>query len=237
LKTKEECSKTNLKRTQFLVLSAHIKRRKGAEQAASREERSPNLRLSSRLPALAISRLEDRATCIAADLPTCRSAYCLLLFLPLVFPRPLPNNGDMLTRNNIRLTLEGARAVLAAAESKARQIKVPQNIAIVDEGGHLLVFARMDGAKLSSIEVALTKARAAALRRAPTGPSPSMAEPSVLLSLGLPLATGGKLTCIRGGLPLAVDGQWVGGIGVSAGTEEQDVEVAQAGVEALARFS
>ena len=80
----------------------------------------------------------------------------------------------MLSRNNIRLTLEGARAILAAAEAKAREIKVPQNIAIVDEGGHLLVFARMDGAKLSSIEVALTKARAAALRRSPTGPSPSV---------------------------------------------------------------
>ena len=139
----------------------------------------------------------------------------------------------MLTRNNIRLTLEGARAILAAAENKAQQIKVPQNIAIVDEGGHLLVFARMDGAKLSSVEVALTKARAAALRRAATGPSPSVAEPSVFLSLGLPLATDGKLTCIRGGLPLLVDGQCVGGIGVSAGTEDQDVEVARAGVEAL----
>jgi glc operon protein GlcG len=91
----------------------------------------------------------------------------------------------------------------------------------------------MDGAKLSSVEVALTKARAAALRRAATGPSPSAAEPSVLLSLGLPLATDGKLTCIRGGLPLVVDGQCVGGIGVSAGTEDQDVEVARAGVEAL----
>jgi len=142
----------------------------------------------------------------------------------------------MLTRNNIRLTLEGARAILTAAENQAREIKVPQNIAIVDEGGHLLVFARMDGAKLSSVEVALTKARAAALRRAPTGPSPSSGEPSVFLSLGLPLATGGKLTCIRGGLPLMVDGQCVGGIGVSAGTEEEDVEVAQAGVEALAKL-
>ena len=57
-----------------------------------------------------------------------------------------------------------------------------------------------------------------------------------LLSLGLPLATGGKLTCIRGGLPLMVDGQCVGGIGVSAGTEEEDVQVAQAGVAALAKL-
>lgn len=143
----------------------------------------------------------------------------------------------MLTRNNIRMTLEGARAILAAAETKAREIKVPQNIAVVDDSGHLLAFARMDGAKLSSIEVALTKARAAALRRAPTGPSPSMGEPSVLLSLGLPLATDGKLTCIRGGLPLFVDGQCVGGIGVSAGTEDEDVHVAQAGVEVLAKIS
>jgi glc operon protein GlcG len=143
----------------------------------------------------------------------------------------------MLTRNNVRLTLEGARAILAAAERRARGIKVPQNIAVVDEGGHLLVFARMDGAKLSSVEVALTKARAAALRRAPTGPAPSASDPSVLLSLGLPLATDGKLTCIRGGLPLRVDGQCVGGIGVSAGTEDEDVLVAQAGVDALAKFS
>lgn len=145
--------------------------------------------------------------------------------------------GSMLTRNNVRLTLEGARTILAAAEKKAREMKVPQNIAVVDEGGHLLVFARMDGAKLSSIEVALTKARAAALRRAPTGPSPSAGEPSILLSLGLPLATDGKLTCIRGGLPLIVDGQYVGGIGVSAGTEDEDVAVAQAGVDALAKLS
>jgi len=142
----------------------------------------------------------------------------------------------MLTRDNVRLTLEGARAILAAAEAKAREIGVPQNIAIFDEGGHLLAFVRMDGAKLSSVDVALTKGRAAALRRAPTGPSPAN-TPSVMLSIGLALATDGKLTCIRGGLPLTVGGQCVGGIGVSAGTEEQDVEVAQAGVNELARFS
>ncbi len=143
----------------------------------------------------------------------------------------------MLTRNNIRLTLEGARAILAAAEAKAGEINVPQNIAVVDDGGHLLAFARMDGAKLSSIEVALTKARAASLRRSPTGPSPTTGEPNVFLSLGLPLATDGKLTCIRGGLPLVTQGQCVGGIGVSAGTEDEDVLVAQAGVQALANMS
>ncbi len=143
----------------------------------------------------------------------------------------------MLTRNNLRLTLEGARAILAAAEKKAREIRVPMNIAVVDEGGHLLIFARMDGAKLSSIEVALTKARAAALRRSPTGPSPASGEPSVVLSLGLSLATDGKLTAIRGGLPLVAEGQFVGAVGVSAGSEDEDVQVAQAGVDALQKLS
>jgi glc operon protein GlcG len=143
----------------------------------------------------------------------------------------------VLTRHNIRLTLEGARAILAAAEKKAKEIKVPMNIAVVDEGGHLLAFARMDGAKLSSVEVALTKSRAAALRRAPTGPSPPEGDPNVVLSLGLSLATDNVLTAIRGGLPLVVDGQFVGGIGVSAGSEEEDVQVAQAGVDELKKFA
>jgi len=142
----------------------------------------------------------------------------------------------MLTRNNVRLTLEGARAILAAAEAKAWEIKIPQNIAIVDEGAHLLLFARMDGAKLSSVEVSLTKARSAALRRAPTGPSPAN-KPSAMNSLGLALASDARLTCLRGGLPLMVDGQCVGGIGVSGGPDVEDVLVAQAGVDALARFS
>lgn len=143
----------------------------------------------------------------------------------------------MLTRNNPKLTLEGARTTLAAAEKKALEIKVPQNIAVMDEGGHLLVFARMDGVKLSSIEVAMTKAISAALRRTPSGPTVISGEPHLMLSLGLPLATDGKLTCIRGGLPLFVGGQCVGGIGVSGGTEDEDVEVAQAGVDALAKLT
>ena len=143
----------------------------------------------------------------------------------------------MLTNQNIRLTLEGARAILSAAEKKAQEIKVPQNIAVVDDGGHLLAFVRMDGAKLSSIEVSLTKARAAALRRAATGPVMDSGTPNVVLSLSLTMATGLQLTAIRGGLPLIVNGQCVGGIGVSAGTEDQDVQVAQAGVNELSKHS
>lgn len=108
------------------------------------------------------------------------------------------------------------------------------NISVVDEGGHLLVFARMDGVKLSSIAVAMTKAVAAAIRRTPSGPTPSSGEPNILLTVGLSLATNGNLTGIRGGLPLFAEGQCVGAIGVSGGSEEEDVQVAQAGVDALA---
>jgi glc operon protein GlcG len=143
----------------------------------------------------------------------------------------------MLTRNNPKLALEGARAILAAAEAKARAIKVPMNIAVVDGAGFLLAFIRMDGAKLSSVEVSLTKARGAALRGSPTGPSPASGEPSAILSLSLSLATENMLTAIRGGLPLVVDGQIVGGIGVSAGSEDEDVSVAQAGVDELKKFA
>ncbi len=142
----------------------------------------------------------------------------------------------MLTRQNVRLTLEGARAILAAAEARAVEMKIPQIIAVVDEGAHLLIFARMDGAKLSSVEVAITKARSAALRRAPTGPTPA-GEPTVMNSLGLALASDDRLTPLRGGLPLMVDGQCVGAIGVSGGPEADDVIIAQAGVDALAKFA
>ena len=155
----------------------------------------------------------------------------------LAFSSCFSNNVSVLTRNNPRLTLEGARAILAAAENKAREISVPMNIAVVDDGGHLLAFARMDGAKLSSIEVALTKARAAALRRSATGAAQTEGSAGIILSVGLSLATGGKLTPIRGGLPLLADGQCVGAIGVSAGSEDEDVQVAQAGVDALTNFA
>lgn len=140
----------------------------------------------------------------------------------------------LVERNTPRLTLEGARAVLAAAERRAAEINKPMNIAVVDDGGHLLAFARMDGAKPSSIRIALVKAQAAALRRSATGPATTDDEPNVLLSAGLAIAGPGEQTPIRGGVPLVIDGYVVGAIGVSAGREEQDLDVARTGAQALA---
>ena len=139
------------------------------------------------------------------------------------------------TRNNPKLTLEGAQVVLAAAQARAVEIKVPMDIAVVDDGAHLLAFARMDGAKLSSVEIAIRKAQGAAIRRLPTAPARTGDEVNVVLSLGLALATEGRQIPVRGGIPLLVDGICVGAIGVSNGTEDQDVDVAQAGVRALER--
>jgi uncharacterized protein GlcG (DUF336 family) len=139
----------------------------------------------------------------------------------------------LVTRNNPKLTLEGARAVLTAAEKRAQEIGVPMDIAVVDDGAYLLAFIRMDGAKLSSVQIAITKAVSAAIRRMPTGPVPPGAEPNLLLSLGLAIGSQGQQTPIRGGLPLMVDNVCVGAIGVSNGTEEQDTDVAHAGAAAL----
>lgn len=140
---------------------------------------------------------------------------------------------SLVTRNNPKLTLEGARAVLAAAERHAEEIRVPMNIAVVDDGGHLLVFTRMDGAKLSSIAISLVKAQAAAMRRAPTGPAMAGDQVNIPLALGLAVAASEHQTPIRGGVPIVVDGQVIGAIGVSAGNEDQDSDVARAGAAAI----
>jgi glc operon protein GlcG len=139
----------------------------------------------------------------------------------------------VLTKNSPKLTYEGAVALSEAAAKKAAEMKLPICIAVVDDGGHLLSFSRINDAKPSSVVVAITKARSAALRRAATGPLPSAENASVLLSLGMPLASDLNLTCVRGGLPIVWEGVVIGGIGISAGTETQDEEVARAGLAAL----
>jgi glc operon protein GlcG len=139
----------------------------------------------------------------------------------------------LVTRNHPKLTLEGARAVLAAAQRRAEEIRAPMNVAVVDDGGHLLAFERMDGAKPASVAISLVKAQAAALRRAATGPAMAGDQVNVPLALGLAVANPAQQTPIRGGVPLIVDGQVIGAVGASAGTENQDLDVARAGASAI----
>ena len=140
----------------------------------------------------------------------------------------------LVTRNNPKLTLAGAQAILAAAQRRAVEINMPMDIAVVDDGGHLFAFARMDGAKLSSVEIAIAKAHCAAIRRKPTGPVGAGDQVNLVLSLGLAISSQGRQIPLRGGIPLEIEGVCVGAIGVSNGSEDQDVDVAQAGVRALA---
>jgi uncharacterized protein GlcG (DUF336 family) len=93
----------------------------------------------------------------------------------------------------------------------------------------------MDGSKLSSIKIAIAKARSSALRRLPSGPSRSGYQINAILSLGLSIGSQGEQIPLRGGLPVMVDGICVGAIGTSNGSEDQDVDVAQAGTKAIER--
>lgn len=131
------------------------------------------------------------------------------------------------TRPALKLTHAGALKVLAGAVAKAEALGVPQNISIVDEGGNLLAFVRMDGAKLLSRETSLSKAVTAASHRQPS----SRLDPKNEVKLAL--AAGQRLTNLEGGLPIVIDGHCVGAIGVGSGTGAQDVEVARAGLAAV----
>jgi glc operon protein GlcG len=145
--------------------------------------------------------------------------------------------GSLVVRNQVRLTLEGARVIIHAAEERAGVMKLKMNIAVVDDGGHLLAFERMEGARPASGYTSLTKAITAATFRQPTGPIPAgTTNPDPILNLSLQnaaLASGGKITTLYGGVPVTVDGQVIGGVGVGGGSGEQDAQVARAGIDAL----
>lgn len=129
------------------------------------------------------------------------------------------------------ISLSKATEVVEAAIEKARAIGQPMNIAVVDDGGHLVAFARMDGAIKASIDISIRKARTSILMNAPTGALTALVQPGAEL-YGLEQTSGGLVT-FGGGFPLSVDGVVVGAIGVSAGSVDQDVSVAEAGVAAL----
>lgn len=134
-----------------------------------------------------------------------------------------------------RLTEAGAAAIMAAAVARVHALGIPMSVAIVDAGCHLLLFTRTGGGKPHTVRIAQAKARAAASNRLPSGKIGSTGnELSDFGALALTLAAGPEIfAAFPGGLPIVAGGHCVGGIGVSGGTSEQDVEVARAGLEAL----
>ncbi|MEW4491052.1 heme-binding protein [Thalassoglobus sp. JC818] len=145
-------------------------------------------------------------------------------------------SSPMVERQRIGLTLSGAEHIVRHARAKAGEMNLKVNISVVDEGGHLIAFARMDGARPASVYTSMTKATAAATMRTATGPLPPGKEVNTHLSLAVEragFASGGKLTTLYGGVPIVVDGQVIGAVGVGGATGEQDAEIASAGIQSL----
>lgn len=125
------------------------------------------------------------------------------------------------------LSLADVRRMATAAEAEATRNGWAMVIAIVDDGGHLLWFERLDGGRAGTVPIAIGKAETAARFQAPTKAFEDLTAGRLTF-----LAVPGVLP-LEGGVPIIVDGQCVGAIGVSGGTSEQDVQVAEAGIAAL----
>ncbi|GAC1339741.1 MAG: heme-binding protein [Beijerinckiaceae bacterium] len=130
------------------------------------------------------------------------------------------------------LTLEDARRVSAAAEQAALKIKQPMNIAVVDAGGNLVAFARMDKAWLGSIDIAINKAYTARAFDITTKELADLSQPEDQF-YGIHASNHGRVVIFAGGIPLKRGDEIVGAIGVSGGFAKQDQQVAEAGAKAL----
>lgn len=129
-----------------------------------------------------------------------------------------------------RLSNDEAKILIEGARRKAGDIGVPMCIAIVDESGNLIAFDRMDGGKVTSVTISQDKAFTAAAARKATHDYNAVCVPGNL-AFGIHTEVGGRLSTVGGGLPVLVDGEVVGGIGLSSGTPAQDMECAQAGID------
>lgn len=126
------------------------------------------------------------------------------------------------------LSLDVARQIAEAAEKHARANQWNVCIAIVDDGGHLVYFQRMDGTQTGSVVVSQRKAQTAIAFKRPT----KVFEEGVAGGRTALVALPGAVP-LEGGIPLSVDGQMIGAIGISGVTAQQDGMIAQAGVDAL----
>lgn len=127
------------------------------------------------------------------------------------------------------LTLDAAKLMAAAAEATAARNGWKVVIAVADDGGHALLVHRIDGTQSSSVPTAMGKARSAVAYKRPT----RILEEMINKGRFSFLSAGGEPVALQGGLPVEIDGQLVGGIGVSGVKASDDEIVAQAGLDAL----
>lgn len=134
--------------------------------------------------------------------------------------------GEPLQKKSI--SLEDARKAATAAAAEATKNKWNMAIAVVDDGGHLIYFERIDETQFGSIDIAIGKARTAASLKRPTKALEDALNKGQHAILSFP-----NILPREGGVPIFADGKVVGAIGVSGGTSSEDAQVATAGVDAL----
>ena len=126
------------------------------------------------------------------------------------------------------LSLEGARKIAAAAAAEADRRNARVVIAVVDDGGHLLYLERLDGTQVASVAVGIGKAKTAAIFRRPSRVFEEQVKNGRVAALALPGATP-----LQGGIPLMVDGEVIGAVGVSGETPQEDEDIALVAAAAL----
>jgi glc operon protein GlcG len=134
-----------------------------------------------------------------------------------------------------RLTHAGAKTMMATAIGIATEAGIPITVAIADAGGNLILLERMDGGRFHTVHSSTTKAVCAASNKRPTQAKGAQAQPlDTTHAIGLALAAGPeRWTAMEGGFPIIIDGECVGGIGVSGGDWTFDERVARAAVESI----
>ncbi|RUS45219.1 heme-binding protein [Cohnella sp. AR92] len=138
-------------------------------------------------------------------------------------------------RSVLRLELEEARVMLEAAKRASLELGVAETICVVDDGGFVIALERMDGARITGPELAMAKAftasghkRSTHLFNQPGGPATVTGE-----AFGIHAMMPGKFAIFVGGFPVVVNGEVIGGIGISGGNGEQDIEAGLAALQAL----
>jgi glc operon protein GlcG len=149
-------------------------------------------------------------------------SFIRMLACGAAFLLPLSSHAQLLDKKT--LSLDAANKIVAGAIAEAKANNWSVDITIVDEGGNLLSFQRMDGASIGAIDAAIGKARTASLYRRPTKVLEEVAKtrPAILT---LP-----NSVLLQGGVPVVVNGQIVGAVGVGGVTSQQDEQIAEAGL-------
>jgi glc operon protein GlcG len=132
-------------------------------------------------------------------------------------------------------THRGAKQMAATAIAKAEAAGIAITVAIADAGGHLIVLERMDGGRFHTVHSSTTKAVCAASNKRPTTAQGAQAQPlDTAHAIGLALAAGPeRWTAMEGGFPVIVDGECIGGVGVSGGDWETDARIAQDAISSI----